>query len=76
MRNKAFGATVAILIQLITALSVLPVPTDGTPAEIGTITTFANGDSAREFLFWERGEDTSLNFRCLRTPRSSTPPSR
>jgi hypothetical protein len=69
MISKAFGATVAILIQLITALSVLPVPTDGTPAEIGTITTFANGNSAQEFLFWERGEDTSLNFR---VPANST----
>ncbi|MBM4249511.1 MAG: hypothetical protein FJ149_08795, partial [Euryarchaeota archaeon] len=57
------AATVVVLTQLLAALAAIPVPTGALPSEIGTVTTFANGNSMQEFTFWERGEDTSLSFR-------------
>jgi len=69
MASKTFGALLIVLMQFAAALAILPAGAGAVPAEIGTLSAFANGNSQQDFLFPEKGEDGSLSFRI---PANST----
>jgi hypothetical protein len=63
MLGKATGTVFVVLVQVIAALSVLPVFSGDVSAEKGVLNSFANGNALQEFTFTEKGEDGSLSFR-------------
>jgi hypothetical protein len=68
--NGKLGISVAVvLIELMAVMAVVPIHTNAYPSDIGTLTTFANGNGVQDFIFPEKGEDWSLT---LRLPANST----
>jgi hypothetical protein len=60
---------ITVLLQISLALSAIPIFTDDVSAEVGSMHTFANGNSTQTFIFPESGEDWSLSFKL---PANST----
>ncbi len=63
MFGKTKVALALVFVQLAAAMAVLPAGSGGIPAEIGTTSTFSNGNPLVELVFPEKGEDGGLSFR-------------
>ena len=63
MVGKATKTVFVVLFQVFMALALLPVFSDQVAADKGVVTTFANGDAIQDFVFPEKGENSSLVFR-------------